>query len=156
MTDHAVQDLLDRAAISDVVIAYAAAVDGRDWPRLRTLFTDRVFLDFRTFDPALYREMDADEVVDLARRLGAFEATQHISANHAHSLAGDRATCISYMQAGHFLKRPDGEFVCFLYGYYTHELVRTAQGWKISRYALTVTARQGDPRVFEWAGFGGG
>jgi hypothetical protein len=147
------QALADRAAISDVVIAYATAVDRRDWALLRSLFTDRVFLDFRTFDPSLYRELAADEVVELARRLGAFDATQHISANHTHAIDGDRATCVSYMQAGHFLTRPDGQYVCFLYGYYTTSLVRTAAGWKIDRYALTVTAQHGDPRVFEWVGF---
>jgi hypothetical protein len=57
------------------------------------------------------------------------------------------------MQAGHFLTRPDGHYACFLYGYYTNDLVRTPAGWKIARCALTVTAQQGDPRVFEWAGF---
>ena len=150
------QTLLDRAAVSDVVIGYASAVDLRDWPRLRSLFTERVFLDFRTFDPSLYREMGADEVVDLARRLAAFDATQHISGNHACTIDGDRATCVSYMQAGHFMTRPDGRYACFLYGHYTNHLVRTAAGWKIERYALTVTAQQGDPRVFEWAGFGAG
>ncbi len=156
MTDQpGMQTLLDRAAISDVVIAYATAVDRRDWPLLRSIFTDRVFLDFRSFDPRLYREMSANEVIELARRLSAFDATQHISANHVHTLEGDRATCVSYMQAGHFLRRPDGEHVCFLYGYYTHALVRTAEGWKIDRYALTITAQHGDPRVFEWVGFRG-
>jgi hypothetical protein len=149
------QTLLDRAAISDVVIAYASAVDRRDWGRLRSLFMDRVFLDFRTFDPSLYREMDADEVVELARRLAAFDATQHISTNHACTIDGDHASCVSDMQAGHFMTRPDGRYACFLYGYYTDHLVRTDAGWKIDRYALTVTAQQGDARVFEWAGFGG-
>jgi hypothetical protein len=120
---------------------------------MRQVFTDRVFLDFRTFDPALHREMAADEVVDLARRLAAFDATQHMSTNHVHTIEGDRATCVSYMQAGHFLTRPDGPYACFLYGYYTNGLERTAAGWKIARCALTVTAQQGDPRAFEWAGF---
>jgi hypothetical protein len=149
---NALKTLLDRAAISDVLIAYASAVDRRNWALFRSLFTDRVFLDFRTFDPKLYREMPADELVEISKRVGAFDATQHISTNHVHTIDGDRATCVSYMQAGHFLKRDDGEHVCFLYGYYTYSLVRTAAGWKIDRYALTVTAQQGDPRVFEWVG----
>lgn len=150
--EKALQALIDRAAISDVVTAYATAVDRRDWSLFGSIFTDRVFLDFRTFDPDLYREVTVEELVELARRLSAFDATQHISANHAHTIDGDRATCVSYMHAGHFLRRPDGEHVCFLYGYYTHSLVRTDAGWKIDRYALTVTAQHGDPRVFEWAG----
>ena len=148
----AVQQLIDRAAITDVVNAYATAVDRRDWDLLRSIFTDRVFFDFRSFDPGLYREVTAEELVEIAKRLSAFDATQHISANHAHTINGDSATCISYMHAGHFLKRPDGDYFCFLYGYYTNALVRTEAGWKINRYALTVTAQHGDPRVFEWAG----
>jgi hypothetical protein len=153
MTDLDLQRLIDRAAISDVVIAYATAVDQRDWVVFRSLFTDRVLVDMRSFDPTLHREIGADELVALARRLSAFDATQHISANHVHRIDGDRATCVSYMQASHFLKRPDRDFHCILYGYYTNSLVRTDTGWKICEYALTVTAQQGDPRVFEWAGF---
>ena len=34
------QELADRAAIVDAVIAYATALDTRDWERLGALFTD--------------------------------------------------------------------------------------------------------------------
>ena len=57
------QNLQDRALISDVVISYACAVDQRDWTILRSIFTDRVFLDFRSFDPTLYREVPAEEAL---------------------------------------------------------------------------------------------
>lgn len=152
MAEISLQTLLDRAAISDVVHAYARAVDQRDWTAFRNLFTDRVFVDMRSFDPDRYLEVSVDELVELAMPLSAFDATQHVSSNHYHEIDGDRAICVSYMQAGHFLKRADGDFHCFLYGYYTYSLVRSEAGWKISRYALNVTAQQGDPRVFLWAG----
>ncbi|MCB2076905.1 MAG: nuclear transport factor 2 family protein [Novosphingobium sp.] len=148
-----IQTLIDRAAISDVVIAYATAVDTRDWDLLRSLFTDHVFYDFRTFDPDLYAEISVDELVERAMKLAAFDSTQHISSNHRHTIVGDRATCVSYMQASHFLARDGESSHCILYGFYTNDLVRTGQGWKIDRYALTVTGQTGDPRVFEWAGF---
>jgi hypothetical protein len=153
MTDQAsLQQLLDRAAISDVLNTYAAAVDTRDWALFRSLFTDPVFIDFRSFHPSLYRELPVDELVDITRGIAAFDATQHLSANHVHTIAGERATCVSYMHAGHFLKRDGQDHACFLYGYYTYELQRAATGWKVDRYGLQITAQHGDPRVFEWVG----
>ena len=147
------QTLIDRAAISDVIIAYARAVDTRDWDLFLSLFTERVFLDFRSFDPSVHYEVDATELLAMSRRAEAFDATQHISANHAHSIEGDRAICTSYMQAAHFLTRPDGNHSCILYGQYSHSLIRTERSWKIDRYSLAVWAQQGEPRVFEWAGY---
>jgi len=147
-----IRALIDRAAISDVVNAYATAVDSRDWDLFRSLFTERLFLDFRSFHPSLYRELSVDELVGMTRLIAGFDATQHLSANHVHRLAGDRATCISYVHAGHFLKRDGQDHACFLYGYYTYELARGSEGWKIDRYGLQITAQHGDSRVFEWVG----
>jgi uncharacterized small protein (DUF1192 family) len=40
LTVLSVQELADRAAIVDAVIAYATALDARDWETLGALFTD--------------------------------------------------------------------------------------------------------------------
>jgi SnoaL-like domain len=148
----AVQALIDRAGISDVVNAYATAVDTRDWEMFGSLFTDSVFLDFRDFHPSLYKPVSREELVGITRGIAAFDATQHLSSNHRHILSGDRATCVSYMHAGHFLKREGADHACFLYGYYTYELVREGAGWLVEKYGLKITAQHGEAQVFEWAG----
>lgn len=145
--------LADRAAISDVVIAYASAVDSRDWALFRSLFTDRVYFDFRSFSPDLHGDIPVEDLVARTRTIANFDSTQHISSNHRHVIEGDAATCVSYMQASHFLKRDGVDHHCILYGYYTNSLVRFRKGWRINRYTLTVTGQTGDPRVFDWAGF---
>jgi len=150
--ERAVQQLIDQAAISRVVTAYATAVDSRDWALFRTLFTDRVFIDFRTFHPSLYRDVPLDELVSISQGLEGFDATQHLSTNHVHAIDGDRATCVSYMHAGHFLKRDGQDHACFLYGHYSYHLLRQGDVWLIDRYGLQVTAQHGNPQVFEWAG----
>lgn len=150
--ESAVQLLIDRAAISDVVHGYATAVDTRDWELFSSLFTSSVFIDFRPFHPNLYRQLTREELVTITKGLAGFDATQHLSTNHRHTIDGMSATCVSYMHAGHFLKREGVEHACFLYGYYTYHLNRTGADWKIDRYALAITAQYGEPRVFEWAG----
>jgi hypothetical protein len=147
-----IRRLIDRTAVSDVVTAYASAVDRRDWDLFRSLFAPSVFIDFRSFDPGLYRRLSLDELVAITSKLAAFDATQHLSTNHVLTIADNRARCVSYMHAGHFLTHAGEQHFCFLYGHYTYELQREADGWKIDRYGLQVTAQYGEPRVFEWAG----
>ncbi len=152
MNRHLTPDIVaDRMAVSDVVIQYATALDQRNWSLLRSILCERIWIDYRSFDPELNLEMAADEWVDRVKGLGGFDATQHLSTNHVHHLSGDSGTCVSYMHAGHFLSRPDGDYFCFLYGYYTTELTRYPDGWKIHKVTLDITARHGDSRVFGWA-----
>lgn len=101
--------------------------------------------------PHLNLEMSAGQWAERVRGLEGFDATQHISSNHAHRIDGPRASCTSYMQAAHFLRRDDVDYHCFLYGHYITELLRTTEGWKIAKVTLVITARQGDQRVFDWA-----
>ncbi len=145
------QDLRDRADISDVVIKYATALDQRNWTLLRSILTEQVHIDYSSFDPTVDTVMEADEWVSRVTGLSRFYATQHLSTNHVHAIDGDQASCVSYMQAAHFLKRDGVDYACFLYGHYTNLLVRTDAGWKIRKCTLLITARHGDPRVFEWA-----
>jgi len=154
MTHAALQRLQDRAAISDVVYAYATSLDRRDWALYRSIFLDEIEMDFTSVGIRAggYR---ADDWVRDARTLFAgFTATQHTSTNHVHDIPGDAATCVSNMQAEHFVARepgappaaPDAERWT-IGGYYVNELVRTEAGWKLRRVTLTVTWSRGNPEV---------
>jgi hypothetical protein len=153
MSDANLRLLLDRAAISDTVYAYATGLDRRDWALYRSIFTDQIEMDFAStgIRAGVY---DADRWVRDAKRLFAgFSATQHTSANHVHEVRGDEATCVSNMQAEHFVERvPDdglgqGENRWTIGGYYVNELVRTADGWKLCKVTLNVTWSTGNPDV---------
>ena len=145
--------LLDRAAISDVVHAYATGLDRRDWALYRSIFTDRIEMDFESagIRPGAY---EAEQWVGDAKRLFAgFSATQHTSSNHVHEVRGDEATCVSNMQAEHFVEREaddglaEGENRWTIGGYYVNELVRTGDGWKLCKVTLNVTWSTGNPAV---------
>ncbi len=151
------QLLVDRAAISDVVHAYATGLDRRDWRLLRSIFTQKIEMDFRSVGlrPGSY---DADKWVNNAAELFAgFAGTQHTSTNHVHDVRGDEATCTSNMQAEHFVAREAGDGLAdganrwTIGGYYTNELVRTADGWKLAKVTLIVTWQTGNPKVSQIA-----
>jgi hypothetical protein len=152
MDETKLTELLDRQAVSDVVIRYATGVDMRDWSAFRSCFCDEVEIDFSSWSGAPARTLPADDWVTGVRAgLSGFDATQHISANRSIEIEGDRASCVSYVQANHVLQS-DGEGGSFrIGGYYTNHLVRTDAGWKIRSCRLTVTWTQGDRGVFERA-----
>jgi hypothetical protein len=144
-----VQLLLDRMEISDTVVRYATAVDTRDWKLYRSCFTDEVELDFAGWAVGTH---NADEWVDMVRQmLGGFTATQHISSNHVIKLNGNEATCLSYVQAQHYLPNDTGDSALTIGGHYKNDLIRTEGGWKISKCRLKITWYAGNRYVFELA-----
>jgi hypothetical protein len=145
--------LRDRAAISDTVIGYATGLDRRDWALYRSIFTDTIEMDFGSLGMRVGSYSADNWVRDAKRLFFGFEATQHTSTNHVHDIRGDEATCVSNMQATHFVFREpddgldDGADCWTIGGYYTNELVRSPDGWKLCKVKLTVTWQTGNREV---------
>ncbi|WP_424950514.1 nuclear transport factor 2 family protein [Deinococcus sp.] len=141
------QQLEDRVAISERVINYARAIDLAEWDLFADCFTDPVHIDFSEAGmPA--SDFPREQFVGFARMgLSGFAARQHLSPNHVTEFDvadPDRATCHSYMYAQHFL--PDSEHGEFylMRGWYTNQMRRTAEGWKIERLVQHVSWLEGN------------
>ncbi len=142
------QDLIDRAHISDTVLRYATGIDRRDWPLYRSIFADAVEVDFETWSHEPARIWTAEAwVASVRATLAPFDATSHMLTNHVITLDGDEATLTAHMVALHYF---DGE-TQELGGFYTHRLRREATGWKICRCRLVITWERGSRSLFERA-----
>lgn len=145
------QDLLDRAAIMDIILSYATGVDRRDWALYRSIFTDRIEIDFSTWS-GMKETIAADEWVAMVHNtLACFDATQHTLTNLVITLDGDRARCVAAMTARHYLVESGIGTSQLLGGFYTDDLVRTASGWRIAACNLVITWEEGDRALFERA-----
>jgi SnoaL-like domain len=146
------QFLLDPAAIGDVQLRYATAVDTRDWPLFRSCFTDEIETDFSSPDGSPPPRTKADDWVEVVRRtIDGMQATQHLITNQVITLDGDQATCAAYVQARHHLPNETGGSDQITHGYYTNRFVRTAGGWKIRARRLTVLWNEGNMDIFDLA-----
>jgi hypothetical protein len=139
-------DLIDKAAVYDVVSTYAGAMDRREWSLYRSIFTDEVDIHFPVWTGGLQERVPAERWVDLVRKaLTGFDATHHMIVNRGIKLQGDRATVDSHMTARHVYAPDEVEF---LGGFYTHQLVRRKGEWKLSGVMLNITWDEGPRELF--------
>ena len=134
-----------------MVHRYARAVDLLDWDLFRSCFTERVDIDFSSMGAGIQTGVRTEDWMEQVRAgTSGFDATHHLSANHIHQIDVDRATCLSYLAAEHFIFGTDGEYNSLtLGGYYTNDFVRAPAGWQICASTLKVTWHRGDFELFE-------
>ncbi|WP_086681959.1 nuclear transport factor 2 family protein, partial [Amycolatopsis pretoriensis] len=148
-------DLLDRAAIADVVAGLAHAQDDRDWPALRRLFADEVTLDLSTHHhgtpPAT---MAAADLVELARAtLEGFDCTHHAATDLVVRRSGDDATCRAHVVAYHHVPAEPGVVDhCTMRGRWELTLRKPDGRWLIHHWTVRRTAPwEGSPDVYALA-----
>ena len=144
MTDtERLQALWDRTQIIELMHRYAAGVDSRDWVSLRAMFTDEIGAEMLGLDADLGipKVTTPERWIDtVSRGLAQYTVTQHSMSNHRIELNGDRALCVTYVVAQHFKQgEKNQQSIYAMGGYYSNEMVRTADGWKIGKWKLTGT-----------------
>lgn len=143
-------NLIDRAAIADLLNGYAYGIDRHDWPLYRSIFTDELAIDLAW--SGLGETMSADAWVAIVKRtLEPFDATLHRMTNIMITLAGDHATLAAQMTARHMIEIDGAQQIHMLGGRYEPDVVRTSHGWRIAKLRLVVTMEQGDRSLFEIA-----
>lgn len=134
------------AEIVNVVNLYPVGVDTQQWSIFDRVFTTDVHADFGGL--AVW-----DGLEPLKQAFDAihapFEATQHATQGHNVSVERDRASCFSYVFARFIRPLPEGGNTFESSGWYDDRLVRTADGWRISRRVCRMVWWGGNPAVLE-------
>ena len=144
--------LCDRADIIDLQHRYAHGIDRRDWALYRSVFADRIRIDFSDWHGGAPLEIAADEWVErVAARQSGFDATQHRMTNIVVMLDGDRARCDTYVVARHCLRDPAGDRIQAIGGHYDNQLERGPRGWVFTSCTLKVAWTTGDRALFDIA-----
>ncbi|HKD65394.1 MAG TPA: nuclear transport factor 2 family protein [Candidatus Binataceae bacterium] len=129
---------LDKLAIQEIAVRYAAGADQRRWEQWEQIFTDPIelFLSPRSRET---RKISRAKWIELEKSIvESYAATQHALSNFLIDVDGDKAVCQVYVQARHFVKDTDSHTG---FGHYTFHLIRGREGWKISKYGITLTAQ---------------
>ena len=151
MADEELRTAAERLAVSDVLHRYATAIDTKDFDLLHQVFDAEVETDFTSFGGQVARCSRAEWIDTIRKTVGNLDATQHLTGNHVHRIDGNRANLVAYLQAFHRFSGSRGEPDYFIGGYYDCDLVKTASGWRITRYALNTTWQRGNRDVMREA-----
>jgi hypothetical protein len=127
-----VRQLLDRAAIQDVILRYARGVDRRDLDLVASCF-----IPGAAYEGALARGTVGDALAALRDRMTRYDATMHFIGNQLIDITGDAASSETYAVAYHRLTE-NGEAKLFSVGVrYCDELIRDGDQWRIRRRVVT-------------------
>ncbi|MFG1807835.1 nuclear transport factor 2 family protein [Streptomyces sp. NPDC049040] len=139
------EEYMDRAAVVDVAVAYAIALDSRDWKSLGMLFTEDASWAYSgSGEPLLGRDA-------IVARLSAggdrYDATHHLNGNHVVVVHGEEAEHTCYFQARHIRRGLPGGESLHVGGRYEDRLRRTPDGWQITHREVTKVWSEGNPAV---------
>jgi hypothetical protein len=123
----AVQWLLDRAEIHDLMMQYALGVDLRDYDRIRNCFASSFHA---SYGPREFT--DADDLIEFISGVEHFPSTTHFLGTQLIDVEGDAAWMETYSLITHRpdLDDPTADWVAA--GEYVDRLVREGGRWRIA------------------------
>jgi SnoaL-like domain len=133
-SDAAIQALLDRGDITDTLYRYGSCIDRKDIDGLRAVLADDLWARYGNAD-AIVGGDNVAKWIDESTRDCVMQ--HHLLSVYHVDVAGDRATALVYHTSRQvFGAAPD---VCHLLAArYHNELVRTPDGWKISKLVFEI------------------
>jgi 3-phenylpropionate/cinnamic acid dioxygenase small subunit len=135
MDDHSVlTGLATRAAICDVIVAYATAVDTRDWTSFRQLFTDDAVIDYTASYGIAGGPDEITRWISSLMTLELVPDTMHAITNVRISVDGDTAAAWAYyVNPDVMTVGADEPYLLFNAGRYSIALRQAGGRWRISR-----------------------
>jgi 3-phenylpropionate/cinnamic acid dioxygenase small subunit len=129
-THQALERLIDRQEIDDLLIRYATAVDTKDWDLYETCFMEDAFIDYESAGGIKGKLPEIRAWLE--KTLAMFPMTQHVVCNRVIEIDGTRAKARSVFYNPMGLPQEDAANLLFFDGgYYNDQLIKTDAGWKI-------------------------
>jgi ketosteroid isomerase-like protein len=125
------QEISDRLEIEQLLVHYCHAIDQHDWDAYRAVYTKDAVIDDVSAGP----DNSVDDMVEfLSGALERVVLIQHAISTAKIEIDGDTASARTICHCPVVLERADGETQMFFQGlWYVDDLVRTPDGWKISK-----------------------
>lgn len=128
MSELTLRELIDRQAITDVLVEYCIALDQMDLPRLAALFTNDCVVNYGP--ESVLQSRGAAALEKSLERMWRWQRTSHHLSNVQVEFSDpDKARVNSYVHAWH--ERPDGSTATIL-GQYRDRFVLIDGRWQIA------------------------
>lgn len=144
-----IRSIVERAAVIDAIVAFANAIDAKDWQKVRSHLADEIDIDYSEFRGETPRRITAEEYIKQRVEGLAGLLTLHVSTNHQVTIHHNTAKCQSAYQIYRLHpSREAGQNRLDTAGNYFHSLIQTTNGhWLIDGIKQTVVIAIGNPQV---------
>lgn len=134
----------DEIQVIRITNAIDVAVDRKDWVKARSFFADKLRADFTSLTGGEPAVIKADDLIaGWKANLGPAKKSLHLRGNHLVTIDGDSATVYSHGYAWNKMEG-NGDPLWEVWGNYTHEMRRTAEGWKVTAFTFVMTHERGN------------
>ena len=128
MDEKALQAVIDRAEVVDVLLRYASSIDYKDYPALRSTLADDVVAQYGPADPI----EGGDTLVAWIEEMGEDRLWQHHLLNVYHvDVDGDEARALVY-HTSHSAAQNEPDDVLVIIARYKDKLRRVDGSWRIA------------------------
>ena len=135
------QNFADHLEIQQVINLYASSIDKHQWTALEGVFTEDAVANFIGIGEFEGREAIAGLISSV---LTQCSVTQHLLGNINIEVSANTAKTTCYLSALHVGIGDYATEMMTVWGEYSDELVRTADGWRIAHRTLTTQHATGD------------
>lgn len=142
MQDLTLENVLEEKRIERVLMAYAAAIDKRNWPALEQVLAAEATAHYESFGDFTGRRAIVDGVRTFLE--GCCGPTQHLVSNLRIAVEGKRATATCYIQAIHVGLGDYKDHLLTVWGEYRDRLELGPEGWRIVHKELALLHVTGD------------
>lgn len=151
-TSAVVAGISDERQILNAVNNVAYFADQGDWDQVAAQFhPEGAVLDYTSYANAsagtsadLPTMLPAEIVAAWQTVLPGYDRTHHVIGSESVTIDGETAAVTSNIYATHFLQNDEGEDTWVFIGDYQHELMKTAEGWKITLMRANLRAQLGN------------
>lgn len=149
------EEISDRLEIQDLFARYSFAIDDRNYDALDSVFTPDAVIDYT--EAGGIKGKPSEIKPWLAAAMKRFPMFQHMVATTELKLDGDRAKSRTILFNPMVYRKTDGEDQIFFIGLWYHdELVRTADGWRITSRREQMSYSYNTPEMEPIPGASGG
>jgi hypothetical protein len=143
--DKALNDLVAKDRILDVVNRLFLGTDQRDWPAVQDCFAESVLFDMTSVAGGEPARMSPAQITDAWEAgLRPIESIHHQTGNHQVAIEGERANVFCYGIALHYRRSRSGRDTRTFVGSYDIGLLLRSGGWKIDRFRFNLKFLDGN------------
>jgi hypothetical protein len=137
--------IMDNQVITETVNDLFISVDNKDWENVKSIFSDKVLLDYTSMTGGQPAILTSSQIIDSWKSiLPGFDKTHHQLGNYVFKKDSDLVKVFCYGTATHYLANESNNNIWTVVGSYDLELKMINNSWRIVKMKFNLKYTDGN------------